>query len=171
LEQAYDIVISGRAAHYDGVIQLPLAPIEYRLCASPAYVQARGPLEHPSDLVAHHCMIFKPAGNSWNFKSSKGMITVDVHPKLVADDNNTLLQAAIRGVGIALLPAYILRHAVAEGQLVELLPEFPAQDNWFKAYIPKRLKNLKRINAFCDWIALEMKQLNSIKLKVNCIKD
>lgn len=159
LEQSFDVVISGRAAHYEGVIQIPLAPISYRLCAAPAYLAQHGAPVHPSDLSERDCLAFRPTGTAWTFRSQRGLVHVDVVPRLVADDNRTLLLAAERGLGIAMLPGYICREALAHGALVQLLPEFPPEETWFKAYVPKRQAPLARIQALCQWLAQAMEPL------------
>lgn len=159
LEQAFDIVVSGRTAHYEGVVQVPLAPIDYVLCAAPAAIQAQPALAHPSDLSARECLVFRPTGPNWAFRSARGLVLVDVQPRLVADDNRSLLLAAERGLGIALLPGYIARPALASGRLLPLLPEFPPQEAWFKAYVPRRLQGTARITALCAAIARAMASL------------
>ena len=68
-------------------------------------------------------------------------------------------KAAERGLGIAMLPGYICREALAHGALVQLLPEFPPEETWFKAYVPKRQAPLARIQALCQWLAHAMEPL------------
>jgi DNA-binding transcriptional LysR family regulator len=159
LEQAFDIVISGRTAHYEGVVQRPLAPIDYILCAAAGALEVQPPLAHPSDLSARDCLVFRPTGPSWAFRSARGLVLVDVQARLLADDNRSLLLAAERGLGIALLPGYIARPALAAGRLVALLAEFPPQEAWFKAYVPRRLQGTARIAALCNAISQAMASL------------
>ena len=159
LEQSFDVVVSGRAAHYEGVIQIPLAPIDYALCGAPAYLSRHAPPVHPTDLTDHACLMFQPAGTTWTFRSPRGLVHVEVRPRLTADDNRTLLLAAQSGLGIALLPGYICRGALKAGRLVELLPDFPPQESWFKAYVPRRQAQLARIKALCGWLSQAMEQL------------
>jgi DNA-binding transcriptional LysR family regulator len=154
-ESGFDIAISGRLASYEGVVDVPLQPVDSVLCASPEYVEAtRRPL-HPRDLVTHSCLVFAPIGVTWHFQSSRGVVSVDVPPRLQADDNMTLLQAAKSGLGIALLPRYISAPALNAGALVRVLPEYSPQESWFKAYVPRRRMNLARVKAFLDWMTLE----------------
>jgi len=162
LEQSFDMVISGRAAHYEGVIQIPLAPIDYQLCAAPAWLARHPALTHPSELAERDCLAFRPSGTAWTFRSQRGLVHVDVVPRLLADDNRTLLVAAGRGLGLALLPGYICRQSLGRGALVALLPEFPAEETWFKAYVPKRQAPLARIQALCQWLTEAMAPLRSV---------
>jgi len=149
-EQAFDIVVSGRAAHYEGVAQIPLAPIQYLLCASPEYLRLRGQPEHPVDLLNHRCLGFRPAGKTWSFGSAKGPIHVDIVPILLVDDGHTLLLSAQQGVGVAILPGYLARPSLMRGELVPLLADFPVAEAWFKAYVPRRVERLERVQRLCE---------------------
>lgn len=151
-ESGFDIAISGRLASYDGVVDIPLRPVQPLLCASPGYLAAAPVLTHPRDLTEHPCLVFAPTGKTWQFHSAKGIVSVDVVPRLLADDNLTLLEATRMGLGIASLPAYIASDALASGELVRVIPQFSPQENWFKAYVPRRGMNVARVRALIDWL-------------------
>lgn len=151
-EGDFDLSISGRAASYEGVIDIPLRPVSPFLCASPAYLQSRPPLTHPRDLSDAQCLVFSATGTSWSFQSNRGMLSVDVRPRLIADDNRTLLRAAVAGLGIALLPSYVANDSLRSGALEVVLPTFAPQENWFKAYVPKRKMHLGRIKALLQFL-------------------
>jgi DNA-binding transcriptional LysR family regulator len=151
-ESGFDIAISGRLASYDGVVDIPLRPVQPVLCASPAYLRDARPLVHPRDLTSHPCLVFAATGTNWQFQSARGVVSVDVTPRLRADDNLTLREAACTGLGVALLPMYVASEAIASGQLTQLLPQFAPQENWFKAYVPRRNLNVARVRALIDWL-------------------
>ena len=151
-EAGFDLAISGRAASYEGVVDVPLCPVQPVLCAAPAYLQARGTPTHPRDLADHACIAFAPTGTSWAFHSARGMVAVDVHPRLLADDNRTVLRAALQGLGVALLPRYIAGAELAKGTLVPLLPKHEPQENWFKAYVPRRKMGTARVKALLAFL-------------------
>ncbi|SPB18182.1 LysR family transcriptional regulator [Caballeronia novacaledonica] len=156
-ESGFDIAISGRLASYDGVVDIPLQPVGSVLCASHDYLSANKLLTHPRDLVTHSCLVFAPIGTTWNFQSSRGVVSVDVSPRLQADDNLTLLRAAVSGLGIALLPKYISAPSLEAGSLVRVLSDFDPQETWFKAYVPRRRMNVARVSALLEWLAKEWK--------------
>ena len=156
-EDAFDMVISGRVANYEGVEQIPLAPIDYVVCAAPEYLKKFPEPQQPTDLLEHACLVFEPTGKSWIFQSQRGTIHIDVTPRLMADDNNTLLSAALKGLGIAMLPNYIAHPHLAAKKLIPLLTNYPTQHAWFKAFIPKRKAKLKRLIALKEWLIQEMK--------------
>lgn len=156
-EQSFDMAISGRAASYEGVVDVPLCSTHPVLVASPAYAHQRlHNLNHPRELAEHACLVFAPSGSRWNFQSNRGVISVEVTPRLVADDNVTLLQAALMDTGIAVLPGYIAAAPLKAGQLLALLPNFPLQDTWFRAYVPKRRMRIARVQALVEWVARDL---------------
>ena len=151
-EAGYDLTISGRAASYEGVVDVPLGPVQPMLCATPAYLKAHGMPAHPRDLGDHACLVFSATGTNWTFHSSKGALSVDVTARLLADDNHTLLLATLKGLGIALLPSYIAKADIEAGRLQVLLPKFAPQENWFKAYVPKRKMGVARVKALLEYL-------------------
>lgn len=161
-EQGFDLAISGRSSSYDGVVDIPLCPVNPILCAAPVYLQSRGIPLHPRDLIEHACLVFKPFGSNWQFQSSRGAINVEVSGRLIADDNFTLLCATVDGLGIALLPTYIARQALVDGALQPVLKSFPLQETWFKAYVPKRRQRVARIAALTAWLSQHL-ELSSWK--------
>lgn len=156
-EQSFDLAISGRTATYDGVIDVPLCSTRPLLVAAPGYIQKHGvDLNHPRDLIEQKCLVFSPSGNRWNFQSNRGMQSVEVPPHLLADDNRTLMHAAINGMGVAILPSYVALDAIRSGELAQLLPGYPLQDTWFRAYVPKRRMRIARVQALIDWITADL---------------
>lgn len=151
-ERGFDVAISGRAASYEGVVDVALCPVRPVLCASPGYLGALPVPTHPRELADCACLVFAATGTSWTFHGARGAMTVDVRPRLLADDNRTLLRAAVAGLGIALLPSYVASDALRSGALEAVLPRFAPQENWFKAYVPKRKIGVARVKALLQFI-------------------
>lgn len=146
-ERGFDLSISGRPASYGGVVDVALRPVRNLLCAAPGLFRDRALPTHPRDLADCACLVFSATGSNWVFHGSRGALSVDVHPRLLADDNRTLLRAAVAGLGVAQLPAYVAGAALAAGQLELMLPDYPPQETWFKAYVPRRRMNVARVRA------------------------
>ena len=151
-EGGFDVAISGRLASYEGVVDMPLRPVQPTLCATPQYLAEHPEIEHPRDLSSHACLVFSATGSDWHFQSARGVISVEVPARLFADDNMTLLDATLRSLGVAILPSYVVEEHLLKGALVEVLPKFPPQENWFKAYVPRRRMQVARIQALIDWL-------------------
>lgn len=159
-ERGVDIAINGRSASYEGVIDVPLCSTEVIACAAPSYLARKGKPAYPAELADHDCLVFRANGMSWQFHSPRGAIHIDVVPRLNADDNLTLLRAAVAGMGITVIPRYIARNALAAGALVKVLEEYPAQENWFKAFVPRRRLGVARVTALLDYLKARMQNVD-----------
>jgi DNA-binding transcriptional LysR family regulator len=155
-ELGFDLAVSGRSTSYEGVIDVPLCSTRPMLVAAPAYAEQRGLPAHPRELVEHGCLVFAPTGPIWQFQSARGVLSVEVMPRLTVDDNLTLLGAVRMGMGIAPLPAYVARQALARGDLLPVLDGFPLQENWFRAFVPVRKHRLARVQALVQWLGAAM---------------
>lgn len=152
-EEGFDLAISGHAASsYEGVLDVPLHPFEQVLCASPDYLQRRGTPQHPNELHDHDGLFFKPLGTAWRFDSGQGQLSVEVRARLIADDNQTLRDAAVAGDGIAMLPRYVAGKAIKAGELVEVLKGFPLPRSWFRAHVTQHRAQVARIAKLLEWL-------------------
>lgn len=151
-EADFDLAISGRLASYEGVVDLPIRPVQPKLCATPRYLSAHPEIAHPRDLASHHCLVFSATGSDWHFQSARGVISVEVQPRLLADDNMTLLDGTLRSLGVAILPSYVVEEHLKQGTLVAVLAKYPPQENWFKAYVPRRRMTVARVQALIEWL-------------------
>lgn len=155
-ERGCDFAISGRNASYEGVIDIPLCSTQVVACAAPAYLARKGTPAHPAELADHDCLVFRAGGMGLQFQSSRGVIHIDVAPRLLADDNMTLLRAAVSGMGITIIPRYIARNALSTGALVKVLEDYPPQENWFRIYVPRRRYDVARVKALIEWTKAKM---------------
>lgn len=94
-----------------------------RVCASPAYLDARGVPRRVDDLVQHNCLGYTLSRTQdrdhWAF-GSNGEIRVPVRGNLLANNGDALLAAAVRGQGVIYQPGFIVDAALARGELVAL---------------------------------------------------
>lgn len=96
------------------------------LCASPEYLASGPPLADPADLKAHRCIAFSGlrTGTLWQFSQQRRRRSVRIDPVLTCNDAQAVRDAALAGVGIALQGDYMAEPLIAEGRLVEVLPDW-----------------------------------------------
>lgn len=155
-EEGFDLSLRGATAAMHGVIDELICPLRRLLCASPAYLARRGTPTHPRTLAEHDCLLFTPVGTTWSFESDKGLITLDVRPKLAANDMNILAAAAAQGNGIAVLPTYAAAQFLRAGTLVEVLQDYRIPSVWIKAEIPERRVNIPRVRKLLDFLRAQL---------------
>jgi DNA-binding transcriptional LysR family regulator len=80
-------------------------------------------------------------------------ITVPLTPRMVSNDLSTLKQAAVAGVGIAALPAYICKGELRSQELTRILPGWLAGESTFTALTPHRHGLLPAVRTFVDYLA------------------
>jgi DNA-binding transcriptional LysR family regulator len=156
MEEDFDIAIGAMPASYANVVDEPLSPYPRVLCASPAYIAARGEPKHPIDLIGHDCLTFQTTGSTWSFESPRGLINVDVRSRFSANDSQILQSAACRGLGIAMVARYIARPAIEAGTLRTLLDHYPVPEFWLKALIPSNKIHRAAVQSLLAWIKQRM---------------
>lgn len=125
------------------------------VCASPAYLAARGHPTTPQELSAHDCVSFMgfTSPDVWTFPVGGKHTPVTVRSRLVVDAAEAVLDAAIAGAGITRLYSYHVADAVRDGRLEVLLTGFeprPLPVNI--VYLGGGLVPLK-VRAFIDFAA------------------
>lgn len=104
-----------------------IAPIRGVPVASQAYLARMGRPATPEDLAGHECLIFLRSSEreQWRFQVGRQTVTIYPQGRFRADNGDALLEAAIAGLGIAVLPTFIASRAIQAGTVVPLLGEFP----------------------------------------------
>lgn len=96
------------------------------LCASPRYLEKAGWPERPEDLADHNCLTFRthPGYNVWRFATAKTTLDVRASGSFSANSGRALMAAACDGLGLILAPEWLVGGALAQKNLVEVLPDF-----------------------------------------------
>ncbi len=94
-----------------------------RLVASPAYLQEHGTPQTPEELLEHDAI--NRTNDEWPLWHDGKEITVRPHARFTADNGAALVPAALAGLGIALLPDFLIEEHVARGALVPVMPDYP----------------------------------------------
>jgi DNA-binding transcriptional LysR family regulator len=95
-----------------------------KLYASPGYVRANGRPRRVAELASHEAVLSRAVAGEgrWDLTGPRGAERVDVRGRMVGDHLQFMVDAALAGLGIALLPSWIGDPLVAEGKLEAILP-------------------------------------------------
>ena len=80
-------------------------------------------------------------------------VTLALTPRMVSNDLSTLKLAAVNGMGIAALPAYVCKGELRSRKLTRILPGWLAGESSFTALLPHRLGVLPAVRIFVDYLA------------------
>ncbi|MDA9500137.1 LysR family transcriptional regulator [Bradyrhizobium sp. CCBAU 11357] len=110
---------------------------------SPSYFAGRKRPKKPQDLTHHNCLNLRlpTHGGSlyaWEFEKDGRELNVRVEGQLVFNSAGLLLDAALKGVGLAYLTEGHVRPYVAEGRLVRVLADWCPPFSGYHLYYPSR---------------------------------
>jgi DNA-binding transcriptional LysR family regulator len=122
-EEGFDCAFRSGELRDDGLIARPLARARMRVAASAAYLAARGTPRTPQALQAHELLGFASWGAApvLRFSRAGRTVAVPVRGRLVVNNGQALLAAALAGAGIVVQADTLLDAPIARGELVELL--------------------------------------------------
>ncbi|CAN7652413.1 LysR family transcriptional regulator [Rhizobium leguminosarum] len=117
----YDAIIRNGPIADSRLVAWKLAESRRLLCASPDYLAREGIPSSLDDLNSHRGIFYTNRGVAdWRFQTPDGAIVVRAKLALGINNGDMLRDAAIAGLGIALLPAFIAGPAIREGRLAEI---------------------------------------------------
>jgi len=150
--EGFDISIDIHSLAYPHVTGIPLFVRNLVLCASPEYLAQSESLAHPRDLQKHAILALESAGKKWTFREQHRVLTVDVSPRLLTADANSVLDAVLSGRGIALLPAHLIAQEMEAGTLLQLMEEYVPVETWVTALIPDSKLDMPRLRSLIEWL-------------------
>ena len=153
-EDGYDVVIRIMAEPPPNVVARKLAGVHRKMCATPEYFARHGVPKTIADLERHNCLTytsFNPRG-SWRLRGPDGDISVPSSGNLRINDDDALAEAVLCGLGIALLPTFIIGKELQNGRLQSVLSEYiPVERYIYAVYLPTRHLSAK-VRAFIDYL-------------------
>jgi DNA-binding transcriptional LysR family regulator len=162
-EELVDIVAKG----YDAGIRLGefiaadmvavrlTPPLPFVVVGSPDYLRSRKPPERIEDLRGHACLRMRRSNGSiapWQFIEGNTAIEAIVSGPLIAHDYPTLVGAALRGLGLAQVPAPIAKAPIVDGRLRALLTLFAVTGPGVFLYYPGKRQALPKLRAFIEHV-------------------
>jgi DNA-binding transcriptional LysR family regulator len=159
LEDHIDVALRVGELPDSSLIAVRLGAIRRVVCASPAYLAARGMPHSPEDLAGHDCVSYGEmlAPNLWTFVRAEAAIAIPVHSRLIVGSVEAACDAARSGIGITAAFSYHVAQSLAAGSLVTLLDEFqPPAVPVNLVYAAGRFLPIK-LRAFLDFAAPRLK--------------
>lgn len=156
IADGYDVAIRIGALADSSLRARKLAETRSVLAASRDYLAVAGTPRAVDDLNNHQLLHYShlSTGNFWRMRTVSGEERqVRVGGRLTVNNGEALMKAAEAGLGIAMIPDFMLGSALVEGRLVELLPDRPAENMGVYAVYPPGRFQQPRLRAFVDFFA------------------
>ena len=111
--------------------------------------------QRPEDLAGHNCLIYtyRAARNDWRLVDAAGEESVfTVSGNLETNNPMMLRAAALAGLGIVLLPLWIIGPDIKAGRLQRVLPDYHWPDSAIHAVYPPGRHLAARVRSFVDFL-------------------
>ena len=159
-----DMVVRGDPSMEIGndLITRTLGLIEIVLVASPAFLAAHPPIAAPSDLSGVPTVSYrKRAGQEfWElFDTADNATRIRHEPRIIANDFAVIREAALEGLGVAMLPQAVCFDALASGRLVRVLPAFHAGETQLHLIFTSRRGMLPAVKVLVDHLIATLPDL------------
>ncbi len=156
LEEGFDLALGAMPISYPNVIDVPLCRYDLVTVCAPAYLSGREVPRHPTELVDHQCLTTALFRTSWGFTHARGSMNIEVHSRLQSSDSQMVRDAARMGMGIAILPRYLVNEDLRTGVLIPVLEEFPVAVYWLKVQVPRMKMNRPAVRALIEFLKQTM---------------
>ena len=129
------------------------------VCASPAYLARMGTPSTPADLLQHDCVHYSliKATDEWRFRDDGRSFGVPVAARFESASGLVLLEAALAGIGIAVLPSFVVAEHLAAGRLQQVLARFTFIKLAMHAIYPSAGLVPANVRALVDLFAAHMR--------------
>ncbi len=155
IEDGVDLAIriTGRLGQNE--VARRMGTIRMHTIASPEYLARFGRPRHPSELARHECLGYTSGGTpaSWTYRVDGAWVPFAVQARISASNGEALTEAAAQGLGMTIQPDFIVEQALASGQVVTVLEDFPLPELGIYAMLPSNRQVPHRVRVLIDFLA------------------
>jgi DNA-binding transcriptional LysR family regulator len=154
VDEGFDLALRATQDPAEGLIARRLADIPFYLVASPAYLRRAGRPSSASELNGHALLAYTvlPLGAELAYPGPRGAEKVRFVPVLQSSNETLLHMAAVQGMGLALLPKWLIEPDLSSGRLEFVLSDKAAFQVPLNAVYPSRKYLSAKVRTFLDFI-------------------
>jgi len=151
IDQGYDLAIRLGKLPDSTFMAKKLGGRTNFVCASPSYIEQNGSPYTLSELSSHQCLL--GTLDYWRFNENNKERTVRVSGRLRYNSGNSLVDAALKGLGVVQLPDYYVQQFIERGELISLLDNYREIDEGIWALYPHNRQLSPKIRLLVDYLA------------------
>jgi len=152
--EGFDLVIRIAELADSSLISRHIAPCKRVFCASPDYLKKVGIPQVPQDLAIHQCLVYsnelKPG--VWDLHAPEGVESVKISGPICSDNGDVLRSAAVAGLGITLLPTFIVGSDLKAGRLQQVLADYCPPEIAIYTVFPSRKFLSAKVRSFIEFL-------------------
>jgi DNA-binding transcriptional LysR family regulator len=158
IEERFDLGIRAGALADSTLIAKSLGRVSWFVVAAPIYFKKRKRPKSPDDLQEHEWLLFGSgqATVPLRFERNGPPVDVNASPRLMVNDMDVALSAALAGQGLTLLPAFLCADAIRAGKLERLLHEWVVPSVPIHVVYPSTRHLSPKVKSFIDHLQQRM---------------
>lgn len=169
IEEGIDCAVWSGELEDSTLIARRVGQLYFGTCASAGYLAAHGQPVHPDELAGHHCINhFSPRTGKifdWVFAKNGVRVQKSLRGHIALDDENSYVTAAESGLGVAQIPAFVLKEAMERGSLELVLGDWFPEPAPLHVVYPENRHLSSKIRVFVDWVAELFSEHDGIQLR------
>jgi DNA-binding transcriptional LysR family regulator len=175
--QRIDLAVRLGSTVTGDMVVTKLVDTRYRVVASAAYLKGANRLRSPADLAMHECLLFpvQVLPPLWQFRNARGEATkVAVRGEITLSTAQALRDAAIAGLGPALLADWLVDEAIADGLLLDVFPQLQVTATTFDTaawlVYPSRTYLPAKVRVMIDFLKEKLNPVRKTKPRIRAIR-
>lgn len=127
--------------------------------ANPEYLVANGRPKKPADLMQHNCLLYSlhKSPDIWYFHSiQEGEEAVRVSGRLKASSPDAICDAALNGLGIAVLCEWYVKKYLEQGKLISVMKDYKPATYDIHAVFPERKFVPQKVKRMIEFLASKL---------------
>lgn len=157
-ERNFDLAIRVTEKPPENMVARKLMHYCHWVVASPRYLVKQQYPQQPVDLAQLQCLAF-PTWRDWHFQKNHQTETVVAQGYFAANDNNTLIKAALDAQGVIRVPEYLLWDHVNKGHLQRILTEYQIEPRQIWMFYPPKIEHSSRLQHFIGFLQQRIHQI------------
>jgi len=155
VEEGKDLLVRVASRLEPGDIARKLGSSRLQVIATPAYLARHGEPRHPSELGGHDLIGYTYRGQvqPWSFRIGGEVETFYLPFKLQANNGEALAEAAVRDLGITMVPDFVAEDYLRERGMVTLLDDFTPPELGIYVLLPSNRYLPHRVRTLIDFLA------------------
>jgi DNA-binding transcriptional LysR family regulator len=155
VEEGFDLAIEVGRLVDSSLVARTLAYSRLVVCGAPSYLKKYGVPQTPEDLTAHNCLTSSrfPPRDEWPFRGPNGDTFYKVSGSFRSNIGDAVHRMAVSGVGLTMLPTYMVGQDLKKGRLRAVLTDFEPSPYMIAALYPDRRYLPAKVRSFLDLLA------------------
>lgn len=136
-----------------------LRDVNTYIVAAPAYLEHKGTPLHPAELAEHECLLYSllTAPDLWRFSNANGEeIAVRPRGRLRANNSDVMLHSLRSGLGIGVVPDFIIEDDLANGSILPILPDWQPRQVALHLVTPPGTIRPQRVTALIEYLVSKL---------------